>query len=387
MPIAASIPSHADLLARAASLAGKLEERAGEAEALRRVPDATIHDWLNSGLHKTMQPRRVGGWSLGWDLHAAAALELGKGNASQAWVLTAFGDQAHMTGIFSEEAQDEVWDDSPDALVAASLPPRGKLVQKNGRCLASGTWPCAAGIDHASWLLAGGSIEDAGQVRSVYFLVPKSEAKIVDDWHVSGLAGAGAKSFVLDGAIVPPHRIVDEKQHKDGTGPGVHVNPEPSYRFPRDGASIALACVPLGTAAAMLEDFVALACDTPKRGLRVGTNFATALRIAESKADIDGASLALMAAARETMELLERGETPTAERRSLNLLKSAHAAMVAARAADRLYAAGGAKAILLSSRQQRYLLDIHALSAQDAFGWDLAASSYGSLRMGATGGG
>jgi alkylation response protein AidB-like acyl-CoA dehydrogenase len=294
MSKAASTPSAAEVIARATVLASKLAERASESEALRRVPDTTIGDWLASGLHKTMQPRRFGGWGLGWDLHTAVAIEFGRGNASQAWALTSFGDHAHMAGTFSKEAQDEIWGNSPDALVAASLFPRGQLLQKNGKYLVSGTWSSAAGIDHASWLLAGAVIEEAGQLRSVYVLVPKSDAKVVDDWHVTGLAGSGSKSFVLDQVMVPPHRVLDEKHYKDGTAPGVTVNSEACYRFPRDGASIALAGVPLGTAAAMLEDFVALACDTPKRGLRVGTNFATALRIAESKADIDAASLAVM---------------------------------------------------------------------------------------------
>jgi alkylation response protein AidB-like acyl-CoA dehydrogenase len=374
-------PSSAEVTSRAAALAPKLAARATEAQNIGRVPDETIREWLHASLHKTMQPRRYGGWGLGWDVHAAAAIELGKGDASQAWVLTIFGDLAQMVGTFNEEAQDEVWGDDPNALTAASLAARGKLVPKNGGYVASGTWSLASGIDHASWLLAGGIIEEAGQARAAYFLVPKSDARIVDDWQVTGLAGTGSKSFVLDEAVVPPHRVLDEKHYKDGTGPGVSINTEPTYKFPRDGASIALACVALGTADAMLEEFVALAIDTPKRGVRVGTNFATALRIAESKADIDAASLAAMNAARETMEILARGETPTAERRSLNILKSAHAVLMAARAADRLFAAGGAKSIMLSSRLQRYLLDIHAVGAQDAFAWDTCASSYGGLRL------
>jgi alkylation response protein AidB-like acyl-CoA dehydrogenase len=286
-----------------------------------------------------------------------------------------------MIGTFDKEAQEEVWGDDPDALSAACLTPIGKLVPQNGKYLASGTWSFASGVDHASWLLAAGLIEEAGQSRTAYFLVPKSETKLVEDWRITGLAGTGSKSFVLDQAVIPLHRVLDEKQRKDGTGPGVNINPEPTYKFPRDGASIALACVALGTADAMLEEFVALAIDTPKRGIRVGTNFATALRIAESKADIDAASLAAINAARETMEILARGETPTAERRSLNILKSAHAVLMAARAADRLFAAGGAKSIMLSSRLQRYLLDIHAVAAQDAFAWDTCASSYGGLRL------
>jgi 3-hydroxy-9,10-secoandrosta-1,3,5(10)-triene-9,17-dione monooxygenase len=154
-----STPSSAEVIARAAALAPKLAARATDAEAQRRVPDEVIRDWRGVALHKTMQPRRYGGWGLGWDVHAAAAIELSKGDASQAWALTVFGDQAHMIGTFNKEAQDEVWGGDPNALCAASLAPRGKLEPKNGKYVASGTWSFVPGIDHASWLLAGGVIQ------------------------------------------------------------------------------------------------------------------------------------------------------------------------------------------------------------------------------------
>jgi hypothetical protein len=51
MSKAASTPSAAEVIARATVLASKLAERASESEALRRVPDTTIGDWLASVLH------------------------------------------------------------------------------------------------------------------------------------------------------------------------------------------------------------------------------------------------------------------------------------------------------------------------------------------------
>jgi 3-hydroxy-9,10-secoandrosta-1,3,5(10)-triene-9,17-dione monooxygenase len=382
MPNVANLPSPDEAIARAVALAPKLAERANECEKLRRVPDATIADFIDAGLHKVMQPRRYGGWGMGWDTLVETAIEFGKGDGSQAWVLTVYGDHAQMIGTFEKEAQDEVWADDPATLASTCFAPLGKLVPRSGGFAASGKWSFSSGIDHAKWLLAGGFIHEGDKRRHIYFLAPKSEAKVIDDWHVTGLAGTGSKTFTMDEVFVPPHRILGEKDHNDGTGPGTLVNPEPTYKFPRRGAFLALASVPLGVAATMLEDFVALASDSSKRGKRVDNNFATALRIAESKADIDAASLAAIAAARETMEMLERGEKAGYERRTLNSLKSAYAAMVAARAADRMFAAAGGKANFLSSRLQRSLLDIHAAGAHVAVAWDMAASKYGRLRLG-----
>jgi hypothetical protein len=160
------------------------------------------------------------------------------------------------------------------------------------------------------------------------------------------------------------------------------VNLEPTYRFPRRGAFLALASVPVGVGYTMLEEFVELATDSARRGKRAEQNYATALRIAESRADLDAARLSAVAAARETMEMLVRGETAGFERRTLNSLKSAYAAMVSARAADRIFAAGGGKANFLSNRLHRGLLDIHAANAHVAVAWDMAAAKYGRLRLG-----
>jgi 3-hydroxy-9,10-secoandrosta-1,3,5(10)-triene-9,17-dione monooxygenase len=380
---APNIPTPAEVVARATALAPALASRADECERRRCVPEATIADYIDAGLHKIMQPQRYGGWGMGWDTLCESAVEFGKGDGSQAWVLTVYGDHAHMLGTFEAEAQDEVWADDPTTLASTCFAPLGKMARKDGGYVVSGKWSFSSGIDHAKWILAGAMLhEGAGAPQYVFFLAPKSSAKVIDDWHVTGLAGTGSKSFTMDEVFVPPHRILLGDDHHNGTGPGIKVNPEPTYRFPRRGAFVALASVPVGVGYTMLEDFVALATDSARRGKRAEQNYATALRIAECRADLDAARLSATAAARETMEMLERGETPGFERRTLNSLKSAYAAMVAARAADRLFAASGAKGNFLSSRLQRSLLDIHAASTHVAVAWDMAAAKYGRLRLG-----
>lgn len=375
-------PSPPDAITRALALAPKLAARASEADTRGGVPDASVADFLDTGLHKLMQPARYGGWAMGWDVHVAASLELGAGDGSQAWALTSYTDNAQLVSMMAPQAQDEVWQPDPRALISASLAPLGKLVPRGRDYVASGRWSAAAGIDHAQWLLGGAVLAEDGQERVVYVLVPTSAGKIVDDWHVMGLAGTGAKSFALDDTLILPHRVLDGKDYKEGTGPGARASTQLSSRVPHDGGSLALACVALGIARGMLDELVTMARDTTKRGRRVENDFATALRLAESEAEVDAAGIAAIAAARETMEVLAKGETPSRERRALNTLKSAYGMLVAARAADRLFAAGGAKANRLSSRLQRQLMDIHAAGAQEAFAWDAKASVYGRLLLG-----
>ena len=382
MSNAEGVPTVEQALSRVMALSAGLAERANESEQLRGVPEASIRAFLEAGLHKMIQPQRFGGWGMGWETHVAAAIEWGKADGSQGWVLTRFGDQAQLVGMFEQQAQEEVWGEDPATLVSGSLAPRGRLVPTSGGYLASGQWSWASGIDQAKWLLAGGVIEESEKRRRIYFLVPKSQASVNDDWQVSGLSGTGSKSFTLEDVFVPLHRILESKDSAEGTAPGGKVNPEPVYRFPREGFSLALACVPLGVAATMIEDFIAMVRDTPKRGVRVPTNFAAALRIAESRAEVDAASVWALTAARATMQMLGRGEQPSAEQRALNTLRAGYATQLAARAADRLWAGAGAKAIFLTNRLPRRLCDIHAATAHEALSWDHCAAPYGTLRLG-----
>jgi len=382
MPNPTPIPSPQEVVALAAALGARLPECIAEGERLRRLPEQTLAAFIDAGLHKAMQPRRYGGWGVGWETHVASAFELGKGDGSQGWALTSFADQTQLVGMFAPQAQDEVWSGDPGALIAGARAPTGTLVPHDGGYRVSGRWRGCAGIDYASWLLASGIVEEDGQRRRAHFLVPKSAATVTDDWFTAGLAGAGAKTFTLQEAVVPRHWVLEEKDYQEGTGPGVRVNPEIAYKFPRDGALFALAAVPLGVAVTMLESFITLACDTVKRGKRVENNFSTSLRIGESRAEIDAGRLALIDAARTSTATLECGKALTAECRALNSLKSAHAVALAARAADRLFAAGGAKVNLRSNPLQRYLQDIHALAAQEAFNWAKRCSRYGRLRLG-----
>jgi 3-hydroxy-9,10-secoandrosta-1,3,5(10)-triene-9,17-dione monooxygenase len=342
-------------------------------------------DFLASGLHRLTQPQRFSGWGLDLDAHVAAAVELGKGDGSQGFALVSFGLAAQQLSGFDAQAQQDVWGDDSEALVSVALTGRGRIVAQGRSFAASGTWSCAAGIDQAQWLLAEAPLEGDGS-RRIHFIVPKSAASVLDDWQVAGLVGAGAKSFTLQEAQVPAHRVL-EVTHENLGGPKVsgsdaRERPAAVDRFSGDGASLPLAGVSLGIAANMLEAFASFAGDTARRGARAHNNFATALRIAESRAEIDAATLMVLAAARETRLTSQRGERPGIERRALNDLAAAYGALAASRAAGRMFAGGGAKVILLSNRLQRYLLDISAIGTLEPFTWDLRASTYGRLRLG-----
>src|SRR5690606_33103023 len=67
-----------------------------------------------------------------------------------------------------------------------------------------------SGVDHATWILLGTLVAPQGDEppEPRYFLVPKSEFEVLDDWYTAGLRGTGSKSIRLADAFVPEYRTV-----------------------------------------------------------------------------------------------------------------------------------------------------------------------------------
>ena len=75
-----------ELIARGAALRGKLRERQDECEQLGRLTESTLHDYLDAGFYRVMQPRRFGGYEFGLDTFLRVAVELARGCPSSRWV-------------------------------------------------------------------------------------------------------------------------------------------------------------------------------------------------------------------------------------------------------------------------------------------------------------
>jgi alkylation response protein AidB-like acyl-CoA dehydrogenase len=372
------MPTGAEMIARARSLAPALAARAVECEALRRCPDATIADFRKLELHRALQPSAYGGCGLGWDVLVEMAIELGRGYASQAWVLSIYGDHAQWLGTFPREAQDDVWRADSDALVCTCYAPMGRARAVDGGFVVSGRWSFASGIDHATWLNAGAMLDG----RHVMLLAPKSDARIVDDWDVAGLAGTGSKTFVFDDVFVPAHRMLEERDFGEGHGPGGRANREPVYRYPRRSTAD-LAGVLVGAALGLLDEFIALNADRAKRGRRASAEDVTQLTIAETAAELDCARWLIVDSTRTMMDIVARGERASTERRVVNRRNQAAATQMAVRAAERLFAAAGGNSLYATGRMQRLFRDIHAGASHFSLSFDYAAAPYGQYRMGA----
>src|SRR5476651_881901 len=109
------------MVARARALVPSIAARAQECERLRRLPDETERDLHAAGLFRIAQPARVGGPELDVGIFVDVCAEIAKVCPSTAWNIGNLASHHWMLAYYDPKAQDELWDVSPDVLIATSL--------------------------------------------------------------------------------------------------------------------------------------------------------------------------------------------------------------------------------------------------------------------------
>jgi 3-hydroxy-9,10-secoandrosta-1,3,5(10)-triene-9,17-dione monooxygenase len=219
-----------------------------------------------------------------------------------------------------------------------------------------------------------GYVQRGEKKQTVSVLIPKKDIKVVDDWQVVGLAGTGSKTFEVDGAFVPEHRILSKEDDEAGTTP----YQAPVFHLPRGGVSSAsYAAVAVGIAEGFIEEYIKYTAPRKSRSTVVAEETGTQMGIGIAASEIEAASVMLMSPLHETMQLLEHGEPVP---KSLNLRgkrNAAYAAQLSIQAVQKLFNAAGGRALYLDNPMQRMLRDCLAAAAHHSLGWDSAAANYG----------
>jgi 3-hydroxy-9,10-secoandrosta-1,3,5(10)-triene-9,17-dione monooxygenase len=381
-------PDLPELLARAEALVPVLRERAGHTEELRRLPDETIEDLHRAGLFRMLQPRRVGGSELPFRAMVELVSIIGKGDGSTAWVLANLAAHHWMLAMFPKQAQDEVWDQSPDNLIGSALVfPRGRARRVEGGYRVSGRWPFSSGVDPSTWNLLGAITQDeeAGTNEPRIFLLPASDYTIIDTWHVIGLAGTGSKDVAAEDVFVPDYRSVAVEQLAGGPNPGSRVNQSVLYQLPAVSLfAFCIAGVSLGIARGAIEYFAETT--RTRTSYYTGRNLADfvtlQIHLAEATAIADTARAVMLLDCDEAMQIVAEGKLPSLEQRARYRRDGAYAATLCTRAVDVLFQATGGGAIYARNPLQRMFRDVHAANAHYVLNWDINGAMYGRVMLG-----
>jgi alkylation response protein AidB-like acyl-CoA dehydrogenase len=370
---------------RARALVPTLTERAAECELRRQLLPETIADIKAAGLHRLCQLERFGGAELPLDKAADIITVLARGCSATAWVCSIYCDHSILLGRFDDAAANDVWADSPDALVSAGFIPSGTAERVNGGWRVSGRWGFASGCDYADWLLVGSPLPMAnGEIVPHLCLVPRSEVEIDDDWYTMGLAGTGSKTLVIESAIVPEYRALPLWKAGGGAAGGGRADVSPLYRLPHfPTVPFLFLSTGLGIAESLLEVTIAeLAGRISRLGVKVADMQAIQLRIAESAAEIDCARMLIMRDTAEAMADMREDRALGMADRARNRRDQAYAGKLCRRAVDRLFETLGAHGLFSDNVSQRKFRDICAVNGHVSGNWDMAGTVFGRVALG-----
>ncbi|MGW4856266.1 3-hydroxy-9,10-secoandrosta-1,3,5(10)-triene-9,17-dione monooxygenase oxygenase subunit [Streptomyces sp. NPDC004288] len=294
-----------DVLTAVRALAPALRARAPHAEALRRLPDASVEELADAGFFRLLQPRAYGGFAADPAVFYAAVHEIAKACGSTGWAASVLGVHPWYVAQLDPRAQEEVWGADGSTLICSSHAPTGEVAAVDGGYRLSGRWHFSSGCDHARWALLGGVVDDADgrPVDMRTFLVPRSAYRVDDVWDTVGLRGSGGNDIVVEDAFVPAHRTLGYGPVTQLRCPGQATNPEPLYRLPYAALfTTAISTAMVGIAEGAHEDQLGSARARLRTapGRRAAEDPFAQVRIARAAGEIDAARLQL---ARTTADL------------------------------------------------------------------------------------
>ena len=380
MAVSAHAPTIEELAGRAGELAPKIRERVAETQALRHVPETTISELRDAGLFRVFEPARYGGYELDYGpTQIALANALGPADGSVAWVHSVVACHAWLLGMYPLTAQDAVWGDNPDTLIASAFSARtGAAKPVDGGYWLQGDWEFSSGVHACDWIILAAPV--ATQPGPPLFcLVPRAEFEILDTWRSPGLRGTGSHEVRVAGAFVPADLALNTGQAEGQRSPGAAINATYIYNLPLFSVFPYNICAPsIGIARGAVDAWVAAVAPRADRA-----NMPTRqMRLGESCAEVDAAEALLLANAAELKRLGTAGTPVPPQFRAKCGRDLAYAAQLCMRAVDRLMGMVGAHGMSDDSEIARARADVYAAGNHAGLQWDRLAAGFGASLLG-----
>ncbi len=371
--------SREEALLRARELAPRFRERADATEAQRQIPQESIDELHTSGLFGIATPRRWGGSELEPLVWIEAIAEIAAACGSTAWVYGVLLGHNWLVSQFPYEVQAEVFG-TGDSLVASLVRLGGSApqVMRGGYRWRGASGRFCSGVDLAEWVVVGGAVQsDKAPPQMRWFLIPRSDFEVQDDWFTTGLRGTGSKSICVVDAFIPEHRSIAAQDIDAACGPGAAVNPGPLYRLPGATFAFVLPATPIGIARGAIELTSAGLRKryAPFDDERIAEQSASIARFGRAASDIDVAYALLLQRARRLMASADEPYTPL--ERTLHRRDMAYAVQQARHAMNELMELSGGSGIYDAMTIQRMWRDCNAAAAHYGLTWETAATAYG----------
>ena len=356
-------------LDRARGVAEKLSAGTRRIEETRELPPdlrAAMHD---ARMFRLTLPKTVGGDEIDLPTLAQVTEIIAAADASSGWVLGQ-GSGCAMSASFLRPDVAKRLFGARDAVLAwgAGIQGTAHVVPRGYRV--SGKWSFASGSRHATMLGAHCKIVEAdgsqrrradGSIADRTALIPRSKARIIDDWHVTGLKGTGSDSYEVKDLFVADEETIDRDDMQT-----VHEK-GPLYRLPTTIIYAgAFAGVMLGVTRGTLADLRTLAMTKTQRG--AATSMRDSPVFQSELARMEARWRAARALLHTTLNALWRDIVaghPLSLEHQINLrLASTFAINEGVDIVAEAYRNAGSSAIFLKNPFEQRLRDAHSVSQQ-----------------------
>jgi 3-hydroxy-9,10-secoandrosta-1,3,5(10)-triene-9,17-dione monooxygenase len=375
-------------LQRARDLIPFLREHAHAAEqATRMLPEveAALH---RAGLFRYHQPKAWGGMELDFIAYFDIPEMLARGDCSVGWNIANLSSHHRNVAMFSEKAQQEMWGENRDCLVASGIAfaqGRGEAVE--GGIMLTGRWSFSSGVDVAQWNMLACQLREGDKIVDyLYCMVPRAQYEIIDDWQTLGMRGTGSRSVKCENVFVPTHRTQSMYASKPGHEfPGLRINTNPTFKVPASslgGHCIAGAITGNAQAAVDVSIEMVKSRSTSYTGAKMRDFHSAQLRVGAAAAKVDAARLVLRNDCLQAEAMVKAGKTLDLEAKVRNKRNCAMAVKLCTEAVDSLAEMAGANGIYDSAPLQRMFRDAHAAAAHINFNVDVQLTPWALVKFG-----
>ena len=375
------------LVERARAMIPFLREMADKTNSMRRPTEEVRLRLKAEGLARLWQPTRYGGAEGGLKQGADILRQLAHGCGSTAWIMAQNLQHNLMLAQWPEQAQDEIWGETPDVLVSGILIPGiGKVSKVDGGFRLSGRWPFVSGCEIADWIIFTGDCEVDGETRELHFVLPRKQVEILDTWYTIGLKGSSSHDCVVSDVFVPEHMTATLEGFKgNGTSPGAQVNKGWLFRVPLYSLfGCFIGSAPLGVAEAAVDYYIDNARKRASTMSKSGiASFTTQqVKVADAKTSVLAARQLIYSTLEEMERIVKGGGTTTVEDRTRFRAAATFAGRLANNAVNTVLEAGGGGVIYERNPISRCASDMTVANRHVTQTWDVNGSAYGRVLLG-----
>jgi 3-hydroxy-9,10-secoandrosta-1,3,5(10)-triene-9,17-dione monooxygenase len=361
-----------------------LADRARSAETLRRLPDATVDDYIASGLPDLLVPARFGGLEAPWPAILDPVRRMAHGCASSAWTLGFYTLHNWMMALFGEQAQQEAFANRP-FLAPAPLAPTGRGTPVAGGIRLTGRWSWATGVMHGNWVIVGALCGPDTGIYPALALLPIDDAGVCDVWHTDGMCATGSNDVVVTDAFVPAHRLVRVTDIYKGTAPGAALHDAGTYRWPMVPALALLAAMPaLGSAERATDVYAERLAQRvlAYEGVSQKDKPIAQAHLGEARVRLRALHGLLADTVGQIEAFISAGDPVPRPVRGEARLAAAHIVVESRNIISGLLGASGASAHFLDNPLQRIKRDVDVLAGHVVFDYDTSRELAGALTLG-----